>query len=127
MLSVICYKPFCFRIFKDIAVFCIRFKISNKLVCIPFCHFKVVHATVSTILGSGAWHLLCIAYGFECCQYQLIKFPRGAVAFEYEIKTCKTTHRTPVDNLVFPIGCVSKISCNNMFKRMHCPQPTHFA
>ena len=120
MLTVVRHKPLGFGIFKDCAVTCVCFKITGKLVCIPFCHFKIMHKVVAAVFRSCTRNLRNAVYRPEGVEHKLVYFLRCAVSFEYKIKACKAAHWTPVNNLVFPFFAVAEIRCYYMFKRMHC-------
>ena len=120
MLSVICDKTLCFRIIENNFVSGVFFKIICKSFCIPFCHSKVVQKIISAVFRRSTGNTLIGLYLSESSEYKLIYLLRRTAAPQYQVKSRKTAHRSPVNDFILPLRIIAKKGRYDMLKRMHC-------
>ncbi len=62
-------------VFEDEAVICVCLEVGGKLAGIVFSQFKVVHAAVAAVFGSGAGDFLRGLYGLKGGKKKGVKLP----------------------------------------------------
>ena len=85
----------------------------------PFCHGEVVEKVVAATLGSLTRDFSSVEHILEGANHQRTHLLRSVFAFEDEIATRETTHRSPIDNLVFPLRIIAEEGRHQMFDGVH--------
>ena len=78
--------------------------------CLPFCHGQVVHEIVAAGGGSGAGYLAReITHKGESLQHQIAYLLAGINASDNKIIAGETSHRSPIDDVLFPHFMIAEI------------------
>ena len=113
------YEPLRPRIFKDLGLFRIFFKVGRELRRVPFCHAQVVHQIMSAVYRRCAGDLLNVIDPAEGAPHQLKNLPGRTAALDNEVKAGQASHGAPVDDLVFPQWIVPEKGGYDVLQRVH--------
>lgn len=83
--------------------------------CFPFCHGEVVEKVVATGGGGGARNFVGVVDNIlEGTEHEGAHFVARPLALHDEVVAGEASHRTPVDDAVFPFRVVAQEGGNNM-------------